>query len=179
MVVFDSDFLLAALDAKASLPRDPKTGKAIGKARERVEHLIDTLSSSRTRMLIPAPVLAEVLVNAGSAVGDYIKNLRAVTAMQVGDFDMRAAVECAQLVGAAIKSGAKRSKSVADQPWQKVKIDRQIVAIAKVHGAKTIYTCDEGLSALARDEGLQVLHVADLPVPPVKDQPDMFEETKR
>lgn len=176
MVVFDSAFLLAALDPKASLPRDPKTGKAVDKARERVEYLIDTLSGARTRMLIPAPVLAEVLVNAGNATGEYIKNIRAVSSMQVGDFDTRAAVECAQLVGAALKTGNKRGKG--SEPWQKVKFDRQIVAIAKVHGAKTIYTCDEGLTSIARAEGLQVLHVADLPVPPIKDQHDMFEAPK-
>ncbi len=175
MVLFDSAFLLLVLDPKAQIPRDPKSNKIIVKGRERVEHLIDVLSDARTRMLVPAPVLAEVLVHAGTATAQYIATLRGVSSMQVADFDTMAAVECAQLTGAALKTGKKRG-SAGNEPWQKVKIDRQIVAIAKVHQVQIIYTCDGGLASTARTEGFEVVHVADLPMPPLKDQPDMFRE---
>jgi predicted nucleic acid-binding protein len=176
VVIFDSAVLLLALDASAQIPNDPATRKPVDKGRERVEHLIDTLSDGRTRILIPAPVLAEVLVHAGAATAQIVAKFRTVTGLIVGDFDSVAAVECAQLTGAAIVAGRKRG-AAKDQPWQKVKIDRQIVAIAKVHNAETFFTCDSGLAALAEAEGFTVKHLADLPLPPVKAQTELeFEQ---
>jgi hypothetical protein len=128
VVVFDSVFLLAILDPLSQLPPDPGTRRAIDRGRQRVEHLIDTLSESRARVLLPSPVLAEVFVTAGSAVGDYIAKTRSVSTLIVADFDSLAAIECAQLTGAALQTGKKRGKA-AEQPWQKVKIDRQILWI--------------------------------------------------
>jgi predicted nucleic acid-binding protein len=176
VVIFDAAFLLLTFDSKARIPPDPATGKVIAKGRERVEHLIETLSDARTRMLIPTPVIAEILVHAGSASNDYIAKLRRVSSMVVADFDMRAAVECAQLTSTAIGAGGKRG-SASNQPWQKVKIDRQILAIAKVHQATTIYTCDGGLAKIASAEGLKVCHVADLPLPPLKSQAELFKDS--
>jgi predicted nucleic acid-binding protein len=175
MVLFDSAFLLLVLDPKAQTPRDPKSDKVIEKGRARVEHLIDVLSDTRTRMLVPAPVLAEVLVHAGAATAEYIVKIRGVSSMQVADFDTLAAIECAQLTGAALKKGKKRG-AAGNEPWQKVKIDRQIVAIAKVHRAEVIYTCDAGLASAALAEGFEVKHIADLPMPPLKDQSEMFQD---
>jgi hypothetical protein len=174
VVVFDSAFLILALSEHAKVPADPVTKKPIPKGRERVEHLIDMLSETRTRMLIPSPVLAEVLVQGGAAATQQlIAKLRSVSMMQVADFDTLAAIECAQLTGAALASGPKRGPA-RQEPWQKVKIDRQIVAIAKVRQANVVFTCDAGLAALANAEGLLAQHVADLPVPPMKEQVDLF-----
>jgi len=175
VVVFDSAFLLLVLDPKAPTPRDPKSDKIIEKGRARVEYLIDSLSDARTRMLVPAPVLAEVLVHAGAATAGYIVKIRGVSSMQVADFDTLAAIECAQLTGAALKKGKKRG-AASNEPWQKVKIDRQIIAIAKVHRAEIIYTCDAGLAGASRAEGFDVKHVADPPMPPLKDQAEMFQD---
>jgi hypothetical protein len=91
--------------------------------------------------------------------------------MQVADFDTMAAVECAQLTGAALKTGKKRG-GAGNEPWQKVKIDRQIVAIAKVHQVQIVYTCDGGLASTARSEAFEVVHVADLPMPRSKTKPN-------
>ena len=175
MVVFDSVFLMLALDEHAKVPSDPITKRAIPKGRQRVEHLIDTLSDSGTRILIPSPALAEVLVSAGAdTTALMVAKLRSVSMMQVADFDTLAAIECAQLIGAALAKGKKRGAASKVAPWQKVKIDRQILAIAKVRQVTEIYTCDEDLSALARAEGISVKHVADLNEQPMKDQPDLF-----
>jgi predicted nucleic acid-binding protein len=172
MVVFDSSFLIAMLDADAQLPPDPKTKKPIEKARERIEFLVDTLSASKTRVLVPAPVLAEVLVYGGSATADYLQKLRSESVFVVGDFNALAAAECAQLTRAALSTGSKKGKlKVA---WQKVKIDRQIIAIARVSQADTLYTVDEGLAGLATASQLKVRGIADLAIPPIKDQNELF-----
>ena len=60
-----------------------------------------------------------------------------------------------------------------------MKIDRQIVAIAKCHEAQTLYTTDGGLKALAEAEKIDVQHVADLPLPPIDAQVDAFPEDRQ
>lgn len=70
----------------------------------------------------------------------------------------------AEITRAAITAGDKRSG--ASWPWVKVKFDRQIVAIAKVASANIIYTDDEGLRSFAEAQGLRVVRLAELPLPP-------------
>lgn len=66
MVVFDASVLLLLLDPDASPPNDPATGQPIEHAKARIEHLIATLERQRTKVIIPTPVLSEVLVRAGA-----------------------------------------------------------------------------------------------------------------
>ncbi len=63
----------------------------------------------------------------------------------------------------AIDAGDKRGGSSA--PWQKVKVDRQVIAIARVEGATHIYADDHNLTAFARQLGMEALSTWDLPVP--------------
>lgn len=58
-----------------------------------------------------------------------------------------------------------------------MKFDRQIVAIAKVSGAKTIYSTDKEVLSLPKKEGLQAVSLDELPMPPPK-TPNMFEGEK-
>ena len=59
--------------------------------------------------------------------------------------------------------------------WQKVKFDRQIIAIARVAGARCIYSHDPDLKKLVGAGGPQVQSFDDLPVPPAAAQADMDE----
>jgi hypothetical protein len=70
-------------------------------------------------------------------------------------------------------AGNKRG-SATDSEWQKVKFDRQIVAIAKAHEVKTIYSDDPHIKKHGEDCGLEVLQLADLPVRPAA-QIDLFQ----
>jgi len=67
MVVFDSSVLLLVLDPNAKAPNDPDTGKPLEKAAERIRYLIENLSTAKEKIIIPAPVLSEVLVYADDA----------------------------------------------------------------------------------------------------------------
>ena len=73
-----------------------------------------------------------------------------------------------------MEAGNKRSGAVG--PWQKVKVDRQIVAVAKVHGVDELYTDDDGVRRLAESDGIRVKGVADLP-PPADPQPPLFPDS--
>jgi hypothetical protein len=83
--------------------------------------------------------------------------------LRIQSFDARAAVELAQMTNAISSTADKRA--AIEAPWAKIKFDRQIVAIAKVNGAKAIYTDDEKLIAFATLHDIPCVRVADLPIP--------------
>ena len=112
---------------------------------------------------IPAPVFAEFLVRTDDATVDMLAMFEKRQAVRILPFDKRAAHECALLDRAALESGNKRHG--AKDAWQKVKIDRQIIAIARVHSAQLLLTSDAGLRALANRVGITVQSVSELPIP--------------
>ena len=64
----------------------------------------------------------------------------------------------------AIADGDKREG--LDATWSKVKFDRQIVAIARVSQVSTVYSDNENLGKIAKVQGLNVVTVGELPLPP-------------
>lgn len=60
----------------------------------------------------------------------------------------------------------------------KIKFDRQVVAIAKVEGADTLYTHDTGLRDVALANGLRVVMTWELPLPPQAAQGELDLEAK-
>jgi hypothetical protein len=54
-----------------------------------------------------------------------------------------------------------------------MKFDRQIVAIAKVTGATTINSDNRQLPTFAEQQGLIVVGLADLPMPPAAREPEL------
>ena len=80
-------------------------------------------------------------------------------------FDHIAAVECALMQVAASATGNKRSPLAPDAIWQKVKVDRQIVAIAKARGARII-SDDKDIHSLGAGVAVLVQRCAELPLPP-------------
>lgn len=113
---------------------------------------------------IPAPAFAEFLVRTDEATAELLNAFERRQAIRILPFDKRAAHECAQLDRAALASGAKRQGS--KDAWQKVKVDRQIVAIARVHNAQLLLTSDAGLTTIAAAAGLNVSDIRALPLPP-------------
>ncbi len=168
MVVLDATTLLYLLDPEAKAPTDPDTGKAVPEVGARVRNLIDTLDKDRRKVIVPTPVLSELLVRAGKAGPEYLNVLNGSARFKIADFDQRAAIEVAATTWKAIEGGDKRGGS--SSPWAKLKFDRQIVAIAKIAGAKTIYSDDNDVRRLARTEGIDVIGIRDLPLPPLDPQ---------
>ncbi|MDA2934247.1 hypothetical protein MYX82_07875, partial [Acidobacteria bacterium AH-259-D05] len=60
-----------------------------------------------------------------------------------------------------------------------VKFDRQIVAIAKVENAHTIYSDDDHLKSYGEKVGIKVVSVSDLPLPPPATGSLPFDESKK
>lgn len=164
MVVLDATALLYLLDPDAKAPTDPETGQPVTRVKERVQHLVETLQKDRQKVIIPTPVLSELLVRAGSAGPEYLNVLNRSARFRIVDFDQRAAVEVAAPTREAMESGGKRGGS--SSPWAKIKFDRQIIAIAKVAGASTIYSDDCDIARYAKPAGIAVVRIQDLPLPP-------------
>jgi hypothetical protein len=168
MVTFDATILLALLEPTICIPKYPNTTRPVEKVSERLALLIASLEKHREKIIIPTPALSEILVRAGPAGPSYMEKFAKASPFRVVDFDTRAAVQYAAMIAHAIEIGDK--KSGVDDTWAKVKFDRQIVAIAKVEGCQIIYSDDSGVKSFANQNGMTVITVSELPLPPEDSQ---------
>jgi predicted nucleic acid-binding protein len=163
MIVFDANFLIYFLD--------PKIKGGVG-SNPRIDFLVATIQKSGERIVVPTPALSELLVGAGDAGPQYLEIIARTKFFRVVAFDTLAAVEAAALERDARAKGDKRG-ATPEADWSKVKFDRQILAIARVVGAKAIYTNDGQLAKHARAAGIDAIGPDDLPEPPVTPQLEM------
>lgn len=161
VAAFDTNVLCLLLHPDADVPNDPSTGKPVSRAQDRMAYLVEQFRETGSRILIPTPVLAEFLT---FAPPDYLAVINTSAHFEVAAFDQRAAIESARAVQRA-KSGPGKKLGMA-AGWQKIKVDWQIAAIAKVGGADTLYTTDSDLGTIAAEYKIKTIHVADLDLPP-------------
>jgi hypothetical protein len=172
VVVVDATMFMLMLRPDTPVRTGPK-GVLITDAKERVESLVAQLTKSRTKIVIPTPALSEALVRAGAAASQAIVDgLQRHAVFQVEPFDDRAALELAAMTRDAITKGRKRDKNIT---WAKLKFDRQIVAIAKVVGATTIYSDDDDIRAIAREVKIQTVGIVDLTASPESRQGNLLD----
>jgi predicted nucleic acid-binding protein len=131
-------------------------------ADRRIEHLSAQLEGQRARIVIPTPVLAEVLVKSLNDAENVVQTLREASRIELAHFGAPAAIEAALMLNRHLPR-----KSERDKEWSKhrLKFDLQILAIAKVEGVVAIYTNDEGLLRRAKAEGLKAFSLRDLAAP--------------
>lgn len=171
MVVFDATILLALLHPDGYSPRHPITNELVDSFRERIGYLVSRLEKDLEKIIIPTPALSEILVRASAAGPQYLDHINTASVFRVASFDKRAAIEVAAMTREAIAGGDKRGG--IDATWAKIKFDRQIIAIAKVEGASIVYSDDEDIYKVGRQNGLTVIRTADLPLPPVDRQGEL------
>lgn len=163
-VAVDTNFLVALVDS--NLCDDD---------RARIDEFVASMEKSKGQVVIPMPALAEFLAGAEQAGLEYLDKLERKTYIEVAPFDRKAATECALLDAAAYGRATRAAANGTDVAAakkdggngnrQKVKVDRQIVAIAKACGAKAIISADDGVRAAALRAGIQHWTIADLPLP--------------
>lgn len=152
-VLVDTNALIYLLDKRS--PRN---------IQDRLKGLIEDIDKTRGQLIIPTLVVTEYLVGAGSAGKALLDALMSSRFVLVAPFDHVAAEECAAMQAIANATGNKRHPLGRNTAWQKVKVDRQIVAIAKVRNASVIAD-DEDVCKLAKDLGIPVATVSELPLP--------------
>ncbi len=133
-VAFDAGMLILLLQEGASAPVNPETKEEIDRPVERIEFLRDTLVKNNNKIVIPTPSLAEFLVGAGEALDEFIDQFDSDASIQVEPFSQRAAIEAAIMQQQAVAS----REAAHENTRQIVKVDRQIVAVAKTCNAKVI-----------------------------------------
>lgn len=161
-IALDATTLSILLNPKARLPVDPATNLPIDLGRERILGFIAQAEKERRKFVIPTPATAELLTAIGPTSADYIRIVNRKAVFEVRSFDEVAAVELAFLNRDIFASlDAKNGL----EPWQKMKFDRQILAIAKVAGCEKIMTEDGGLANRARLCDIEPISIAELPIP--------------
>lgn len=153
--------MIVALDANCLVRWSVR--RATDDGYQRLEHLFATLSSSKGRLVIPMPAFAEFLVRTDDATVAWMDGIARKAAVQLAPLDKRAAFECALLDRAALATGDKRAGR--KDPWQRIKIDRQILAIARVAGAELLVSTDGNLRLSANAVGLRALDIDELELP--------------
>lgn len=162
MIAFDSNIWIARFDPLIRAPIDPSTDVPIEFAQERVKGLIAEAARQKTTIIVPTPVLSEVLVYASKRRFELLSLISGSSAFLVSSFDEKAAIELAEM---NLDAATGDKKFGSEDPYQKVKVDRQIAAICKTRGCETLCTTDRSLANFARRFGMNVKHLADIPVP--------------
>ena len=165
-VGFDCTTLSILLNPNAGIPLDPTTQRPVVMARRRVELLVETLWKARQKIIIPTPVTAELLTAIGPDAQQYMDIIGRSRLFEVASFDPKCAIELACLNRDVF--AAHDPKGI--EPYQKVKIDRQIIAIFKAAGVEQVYTDDVGMAKRARLCEMIPVSVAELALPPEQSQ---------
>ena len=167
MAVFDSSVLLLAIDPSAKAPIDPATNLPLKDAAKRIENLFNLLIDIDETIVIPAPVLCEILVHADEASQNYLTYLRNMGDFRIAPFGERAAILAASSMREAIRRGGHRVDSTNPNTAKaKIKFDRQIVAIAKIEKEKAIYSDDNDIHKLAERIGINSYRTSDILLSP-------------
>lgn len=155
----DANFLVYLIDKQGSQSDLDQTRIA------KLQGVLERASTSAGGIVIPTPALGEYLINAKEAGERILARLLSNRFVQVASFDHVAAEACALLHRTARTNGGhKRAPLPPTADWQKIKVDWQILAIAKVHKCE-IVTADRDLITMAPVAGVPVTRVDDLPVP--------------
>jgi predicted nucleic acid-binding protein len=161
VIVFDTTYLVVMLQEKFPPVKD-RDNKPVPKARERINYLVEQLSANNSIIIIPTPVLAEIMVRAGKAGPEYLNKLSNSSKFQLTPFDVKAAIEAAEIIR-KIKDD---NKGQPIDTWAKIKFDIQVVATAKAENSSVIYSDDSGIENHGRRAGITVRRICDLQLPP-------------
>lgn len=159
---FDTTILSALLNPSGRLPNDPATGQPVDLAKERIKGLVTRLQKDKQRIIIPAPCVAELLSVIGPTNAEYLQIINRTRMFEVKAFDELVAIELTFINRDVLgKEDAKNRL----EPRQKVKFNRQILAIWRVAGCDVIHTDDNSMISSASKCGMKACRISDLPIP--------------
>jgi len=163
-LLVDSNILIQILAPNSTGLTDPETKESLDRLADRAAEFVTRVESKRAVMIIPAPVLSEFLIGVETEkFQEYLDMLNGNACFEVANFDMAAAIECAQL------PGRKELVQISpDQVASKLTYDRQIVSIAIAAMADEVWSHDKSLRQIAVAKGLTVKSLADIQPPPVQ-----------
>lgn len=152
VILVDANFIVAYISPKTTADD-----------RARIDNFIERAEKSKSKVVFPMPAIAEFLVRADLAGVDFLNRLDKKTFLVMADFNRAAAFELSQIDRAALNVGDKRDETEA--PWQKIKVDRQIIAIGKSLGAMLVISGDVSVRNNALRVGMQGMTIQELELP--------------
>lgn len=161
-VAFDNTMLSALLNPSGKPPRIPGTDIPVDFPKERAEAVVDAIAKANRKIILPTPACAELLTAIGPDAQQYLNIVSRSRVFEVASFDALCAAELAILNRELFKPLDDENKA---EPYQKRKVDRQIIAICKVAKVADIYTDDKGLAQRARLCGINAIPLNDCPLP--------------
>lgn len=161
-VAFDNTMLSALLNPGGKPPRIPGTSIPVDFPTERAEAAVEEIARSNRKIILPTPACAELLTAIGPDAQQYLNIVGRSRVFEVAAFDAICAAELAILNREVFRSVDDKNKA---EPYQKRKVDRQIVAICKVARVSEIYTDDKGLAERAKLCGITAISLSDCPLP--------------
>jgi predicted nucleic acid-binding protein len=161
-VAFDNTMLSILLNPDGKPVYYPGTNSPVELARERAESVVADIEKARRKIILPAPALAELLTAIGPDAQQYLTIIGRSRVFEIGNFDARGAAELALLNRGVFAATDARDKI---DPYQKRKVDRQILAICKVYGVTDLYTDDKGMASRARLCGIVPVSLSEIPIP--------------
>ena len=176
MIAFDTGGILHLLDPNANAAIDHSTNLAVTDCQKRMQFYVSEMHKKREKILVPTPVLGELLILASTDGPSIYSRLSKSAAFQIEPFDDRAAIELCLMTESALKAGDRRAGST--ESMAKIKFDRQIIAIAKVHHARAIFSDDKNIRKFATANGVNPIAIWELPLPPVDAQTTLWEHLR-
>lgn len=120
-------------------------------------------------------MLCEFLILTGESANDYLNKLQNSQHYALRPFDTLAAAELAAMyLHETSLSSARRNDIKNVDTKTRLKFDRQIVAIAKAHGASEILSDDGGVKTFGELHGIKVTQTWELPLPELPAQATLF-----
>lgn len=129
----------------------------------RMQGLLLDLRKKRESIGIPAQVWAEFIEQADPREIEATQSIFKTSAFRLLSYDLRAAMETVEVV--KLGRPARKSDKGPKRPRHAVKVDWQIIAVAKVHGARLLITNDQDMITEARRAGVRCSRIDDLPIP--------------
>lgn len=152
VIVVDANFIVAY--CTAITPADE---------RARIENFIENAEKAKAKIVFPMVAVAEFLVGADLAGIEFLNTLDKKACFLMADFNRAAAYELAQIDRAAKGAGDKKDES--EEQWQKIKVDRQLVATGKSLGATLVISNDKNVRNNALRIGMEGMRIQDLELP--------------
>lgn len=166
MIAIDTNFLVLLLDpgSAGATPAD--------RAADRVRHFVEGAGNG-VPFLIPSPAIAEfaAIKDPDGRTADLLALLGNRRTWIVQPFGIIEAIETGKLIRRALDGRPGGGVVTVSKP--EMKYDAMIAATAIVHGASSLVTGDRGLAPYLKGSGVELIAVADLPLPPEPDQPDL------
>ena len=161
-VAFDNTMLSALLNPNGKPIYHPGTDNPLEFALERAESVVAMIEKAKRKIILPAPACAELLTAIGPDAQQYLNIVGRSRVFEIGNFDARGAAELALLNRGLFATNDEKDRL---EPYQKRKVDRQIVAICKVYGVTELYTDDGGLAKNARLCGITPISLSQVLIP--------------